>query len=168
MSISGLPQQKFEYPKVRHRKARHRKNRHRKTRHRKFRHRKTRHRKYRYTFDQKHTSPCPTPSMVWRDERPLRCANQKGNKEPTHKKQTRRGKRSETQIIARKAMRKEKRRRARCEYRRVRKRWETLARAPTKLTLAQERILAEHPNPETNLRAHDHIYFNCFTFTTAQ
>ena len=156
MSISGLPQQKFEYPKVRHRKARHRKNRHRKTRHRKFRHRKTRHRKYRYTFDQKHTSPCPTPSMVWRDERPLRCANQKGNKEPTHKKQTRRGKRSETQIIARKAMRKEKRRRARCEYRRVRKRWETLARAPTKLTLAQERILAEHPNPETNLRAHDH------------
>ena len=47
------------------------------------------------------------------------------------------------QVYKKKAERKEKRRRARSLYRNVRQRWKTLAKIPTKLTLAQERTLAD-------------------------
>jgi len=46
-------------------------------------------------------------------------------------------------MLQKKAERKEKRRRARAQYRQVRQRWNFLAKTPAKLNLAQERLLAD-------------------------
>lgn len=87
--------------------------------------------------------PSPTSPVAQRDERSSwRCANKVGP-EPTHKKRTRRGYRSEAPLLQKKAEHKEKRRRARAQYRHVRQRWKISAKTPAKLTLAQERILAD-------------------------
>ena len=136
--------------------AHHRKTRHRKTHHRKIRHRKFRHRKPWYTIHTRHKGtnahvtqishnalPSSTSPVVQRDERSSwRCANKVGP-EPTHKKRIRRGYRSEASMLQKKTERKEKRRRARAQYRQVRQRWNFLAKTPAKLNLAQERILAD-------------------------
>ena len=88
-----------------------------------------------------------------------RCANKVGP-EPSHKYRSHRGIRSATQILARKAQRKENSRRIRREYRQVRKRWVELAKTPAKPTLAQERILAEElysqPQPNTDRSDYKH------------
>ena len=107
-----------------------------------------------------HTLCGPTSPPVWPDECPAhRCANKVGP-EPSHKYRSHRGTRSATQILARKAQRKESRRRIRREYRQVRKRWVELAKTPAKPTLAQERILAEElysqPQPNTDRSDYKH------------
>jgi hypothetical protein len=51
--------------------------------------------------------------------------------------------------VGKKAERKEKRRRARAQYRQVRQRWNFLAKTPAKLNLAQERILADIEDMQT-------------------
>ena len=162
--------------KIHHRNNRHRKNRHRKNHHRK-RPSDDSHRlqnKFEPELENprsiardqhspqisQHTLCGPTSPPVWRDECPAhRCANKVGP-EPSHKYRSHRGIRSATQILARKAQRKENRRRIRREYRQVRKRWVELAKTPAKPTLAQERILAEElysqPQPNTDRSDYKH------------
>lgn len=137
---------------------------HRMTRHRMFRHRMTaemrkslacssqpdrKHWEHNFSFHnftQDLLGSTPKP-LVRRELRPPlkgRCVNQLSS-EPHHHSQRkhRRGKRSFTQQLIHLCNRRQKRSMHRREFRRVRSCWKALAGHPTKLSKAQERVLAE-------------------------
>ena len=98
---------------------------------------------------------CSTPKpLVRRETRPPfedRSVDQQSYEPHPHsKRRHRRGKRSLLQKLIHTCNRHQKRSENRKEFRRVRSCWKALARLPAKLSLAQERILAETQSIESS------------------